>query len=142
MPETKVLVGGCFDLLHFGHLTFLNKAKALGDRLIVFLESDDFIRQHKHREPIHSQRQRAEILRALRMVDEVVELPLLPPTFEAYLEAIQKTSPQIIAITENDTQRKNKVKQAQMIGAKLVTVTTRIEGYSTSSIIKTLTRLD
>ena len=42
-----VLVGGCFDLIHYGHLKFLEAAKEQGDFLIVALESDEFIKKHK-----------------------------------------------------------------------------------------------
>src|SRR5512141_2071319 len=72
----KVVAGGCFDILHYGHFTFLSNAKKEGDCLIVILESDKFIKKHKNRQPIHSQFQRAEILAALEFVDLVVKIPL------------------------------------------------------------------
>ena len=43
----KVLVGGCFDILHFGHIRFLQEAKKLGDILIVALESDENVKRLK-----------------------------------------------------------------------------------------------
>ena len=44
-----VLVGGCFDLLHFGHIKFWEKAKEYGNFLVVALESDKFIKQKKNK---------------------------------------------------------------------------------------------
>lgn len=49
-----VLVGGCFDLLHYGHFTFLKNAKKEGDVLVVALESDEFILNQKKRKPVHT----------------------------------------------------------------------------------------
>ena len=75
MPDKlkkRVLVGGCFDILHFGHATFLQKAREAGDVLIILLESDEFIVQIKKKKPVHIQQQRAEILSALGYVDYVV----------------------------------------------------------------------
>jgi len=132
----KVLVGGCFDLIHFGHLQFLEKARALGDYLVVALEPDEFIRKHKQREPIHTQSQRARILRALRMVDEVIELPLL--THDKYFELVRVVRPQLIAVTEGDPQLANKQQQALSIGAKVIEVTPIIKNLSTKKIIAKL----
>jgi FAD synthetase len=132
----KVLVGGCFDLIHFGHLQFLEKARALGDYLVVALEPDEFIRKHKQREPIHTQSQRASILKALRVVDEVIELPLL--TYDKYFELVRVVRPQLIAVTEGDPQLANKQQQALSIGAKVIEVTPIIKNLSTKKIIAKL----
>src|SRR3989338_6184443 len=68
----KILVGGCFDLLHFGHINFLKDAKKYGDYLIVALESDENVRRMKgDNRPIHTQVQRKQMLKALEYVDEV-----------------------------------------------------------------------
>jgi D-beta-D-heptose 7-phosphate kinase/D-beta-D-heptose 1-phosphate adenosyltransferase len=65
-------INGSFDLLHSGHLYILNEARQQGDVLIVGLNSDRSIRSYKgHGRPIVSERQRAEMLLALRMVDYV-----------------------------------------------------------------------
>jgi D-beta-D-heptose 7-phosphate kinase/D-beta-D-heptose 1-phosphate adenosyltransferase len=64
---------GCFDILHAGHVTFLEKAKSYGDYLIVLLNSDKSIRKLKGRDrPIIPQDQRKLILEALECVDEVI----------------------------------------------------------------------
>ncbi len=68
-----VLTNGCFDILHVGHVRYLQQARALGDCLVVGLNSDDSVRRLKGAtRPINSQRDRAEVLGALRCVDYVV----------------------------------------------------------------------
>ena len=62
-----VLVGGCFDLLHYGHIAFLKEAKKHGDYLIVLLESDENVRRLKGEgRPFHTQKQRKEMLASCR----------------------------------------------------------------------------
>jgi FAD synthetase len=135
IPQEKkiVLVGGCFDILHFGHIQFLEKAKLAGDYLIVALEPDERITDYKHRKPSHSQEERAHNLLALRHVDAVVLLPLLHG-FQDYLELVQQIEPDIIAVTHNDPQMLNKQKQADAVGAQLITVTDMIGNFSSSAI--------
>ncbi|MBW4720538.1 D-glycero-beta-D-manno-heptose 1-phosphate adenylyltransferase [Saccharothrix obliqua] len=68
-----VATGGCFDLLHAGHVRTLEAARALGDHLVVCLNSDDSVRRLKGPDrPVNGQGERAEVLRALGCVDEVV----------------------------------------------------------------------
>lgn len=137
MTKKIVLVGGCFDLFHFGHLQFLKEAKKQGNYLIVAIDPDDFIREKKGREPVHSQQQRAEILKGLKFVDEVICLPYLK-TYEDYLALVQKIKPAVIAVTKNDPQFKNKQKQAAAVGAKVKVVTPLLSGFSSSQILKKL----
>ena len=68
-----VFTNGCFDLLHAGHVRYLRQARALGDALLVALNSDASVRALKGpSRPVTSQEDRAEILRALASVDCVV----------------------------------------------------------------------
>jgi D-beta-D-heptose 7-phosphate kinase/D-beta-D-heptose 1-phosphate adenosyltransferase len=68
-----VLTNGCFDILHRGHITYLNQARALGDVLIVGLNTDESIRRLKGPErPINSLEDRLQVLAALSCVDHVV----------------------------------------------------------------------
>jgi len=67
-----VLTNGCFDLLHIGHLRYLQQAKALGRSLIVGINSDRSVRNLKPNRPIVLESQRAELVRGLKPVDEVV----------------------------------------------------------------------
>lgn len=130
-----VLVGGCFDLIHFGHLKFLEAAKEQGDYLIVVLESDEFIKKHKRKLPVHQQGERAEILSNLNMVDLIILLPFFP-TNNNYFDLVKKISPSIIAVTEGDKQLENKKKQAKEIGAEVKEVVTNLKNFSTRNIAK------
>lgn len=68
-----VFTNGCFDILHAGHVRYLNKARSFGDCLIVGLNLDESIHRIKGPErPINSELNRAEVLGALRSVDYVV----------------------------------------------------------------------
>lgn len=68
-----VFTNGCFDILHVGHIRYLQASKALGTRLIVGLNSDASVRRIKGPDrPVNCQEDRAEVLRALACVDEVV----------------------------------------------------------------------
>jgi D-beta-D-heptose 7-phosphate kinase/D-beta-D-heptose 1-phosphate adenosyltransferase len=68
-----VATGGCFDLLHAGHIAALQAARELGDSLVVCLNSDASVRRLKGAaRPLQPQRDRAEVLRALSCVDDVV----------------------------------------------------------------------
>jgi rfaE bifunctional protein nucleotidyltransferase chain/domain len=67
-----VVTNGCFDLLHVGHVRYLQAARALGDALAVALNSDDSVRALKgERRPINPEKDRAEVLAALDCVDYV-----------------------------------------------------------------------
>jgi len=132
-----VLVGGCFDLLHFGHISFLKQAKALGDWLVIALESDKNVRRMKgDARPIHTQAQRKEMLEALTFVNTVINLPPMTGD-EEYFSFIQKIHPAIIAITEGDPITEKKNVQAKKIGAKLVIIP-KIHTPSTSQLVKLL----
>ena len=131
-----VLVGGCFDILHLGHIVFLEKAKKEGNILVVLLESDKNIKENKGNDrPINNQENRAKFLNKLRMVDKVVKLPYMKSD-EEYLKIIKKIKPEIIAVSENDENLDKKMKQAEEIGAKLIKVTNIIPHQSTSRIIE------
>ena len=71
--EKIIMTNGCFDLLHAGHVTYLEQAKALGDRLCVAVNSDASVRQLKgESRPINSLQERMTVLAALACVDWVV----------------------------------------------------------------------
>lgn len=127
----KVLVGGCFDLLHIGHVRLLKEAKKRGDLLIVALESDKHIKVRKKKTSLHTQGERAEILASLQYVDSVIVLPYLA-SYNEYLELVRRIAPQIIAVTAGDPQYKNKLRQAQAVGATVKVVTPHITGKTTT----------
>ena len=69
----KVFVNGTFDILHLGHLELLTFAQRQGDWLTVAIDSDRRVKQLKgHSRPINSMAERADLLRHLRAVDQVV----------------------------------------------------------------------
>ncbi len=67
----RVLATGVFDIIHLGHLHFLEKSKSLGDELIVIVATDNTVRKRKH-EPITPESMRLELVRGLKPVDEAV----------------------------------------------------------------------
>jgi len=66
-----VFTNGCFDIIHAGHIRYLKEAKALGDLLIIGLNSDKSVSAIKPGRPVNPQDQRAEVLSSLEMVDYV-----------------------------------------------------------------------
>jgi rfaE bifunctional protein nucleotidyltransferase chain/domain len=130
-----VLVGGCFDILHAGHIEFLTQAKQLGDALVVALESDQNVTQRKGElRPIHTQNQRKTMLEALTVVDHVILLPFMQTDHE-YLELVTYVKPAIIAVTVGDPYLPHKQKQAETIGSRVVEIP-KIPKLSTSLLTK------
>jgi cytidyltransferase-like protein len=129
-----VLVGGCFDVLHYGHVEFLKNAKNKGDILIVALEPDEKILRFKNRMPIHNQDQRATNIGSIRYVDKVIMLPNLNG-FEDYSELLKNINPDIIAVTSDDPIIEIKRMHAKHIGAELAVVIDRIQNLSSSKIV-------
>ncbi|MBQ4115002.1 D-glycero-beta-D-manno-heptose 1-phosphate adenylyltransferase [bacterium] len=71
--KTFVVTNGCFDILHVGHVRYLEKTKSFADNLIVMLNSDKSVKAIKgESRPINNEKDRAEILNALSCVDYVV----------------------------------------------------------------------
>ena len=66
-----VFTNGCFDILHKGHVRYLDRAKRLGDVLVVGLNSDSSVSRIKPGRPINSEKDRAEVLAALSSVDYI-----------------------------------------------------------------------
>jgi rfaE bifunctional protein nucleotidyltransferase chain/domain len=129
-----VLVGGCFDVFHYGHLKFLQAARNHGDALVIALESDEAITQRKKRKPVHTQKERAEILASLHIADVIIMLDYLK-TDEEYFKLVRLIRPSVIAVTEGDSQIENKQKQATAIGSRVEVVTPIVKDLSTTKII-------
>ncbi len=136
-----VLVGGCFDILHIGHITFLEKAKKEGDVLFILLEDDVKIKELKgQNRPINTQEDRAKILASLTTVDFVVMLTPMQNDI-LYDELIIHIKPAIIATTTGDPGRSHKERQARLINAKVVDVTQMISNKSTTKLVEILNEL-
>lgn len=66
-----VFTNGCFDIIHIGHIRYLNSAKKFGDILVIGLNSDNSVSKIKPGRPIINESQRAEVLASLNMVDYI-----------------------------------------------------------------------
>ena len=134
--KTIVLVGGCFDLLHRGHIEFLRSSKTVGDILVVLLESDQSIREHKgDNRPRNTQQKRAEQLLAKSDADVII---LMPYPFEDkdYDSLVTKLKPAIIATTLADPYKYHKDRQASLTGATVLEVIKRLPEHSTTKLLK------
>jgi len=70
--EVRVWCDGCYDMVHFGHANSLRQAKALGDKLIVGVHTDEEITKHKG-PPVFTEEERYKMVRGIKWVDEVIE---------------------------------------------------------------------
>ena len=132
-----VFTNGVFDLLHPGHIRYLQQARALGDLLIIGLNSDASVRRNKGPErPINSEDERAELLEALDCVDAVTIFDEETPA-----EIIKAIQPDILvkgadwaedAIVGRDT--------VEARGGRVVRVAVE-PGYSTTEIIRKIRAL-
>lgn len=129
-----VFTNGCFDVLHFGHVYYLEQAKKLGDMLVVGLNSDASVRRLKGiSRPINGEKERAYVLAALAFVDYVV-------VFE------EDTPKKLIELVKPDVLVKGgDYDLLNIVGADFVmknggTVTTIpfVEGFSSTHIIEQL----
>jgi rfaE bifunctional protein nucleotidyltransferase chain/domain len=131
-----VFTNGCFDLLHPGHIDYLEKARALGDRLLVAINSDESVRAMKGASrPILPQEERAEILAAFACVDYVIIFSEPTPR-----EVIQAVLPDVL-VKGGDWALDEIVGRSEVeaAGGRVVTIDF-LPGFSTSTIIETIIR--
>ncbi|WP_200763494.1 D-glycero-beta-D-manno-heptose-7-phosphate kinase [Nitrosophilus alvini] len=123
-----VFTNGCFDILHIGHVKYLEKAKALGDVLIVGLNSDNSVKRLKgENRPVNEQYDRAYLLAALEAVDYVVIFDEDTP-----YELIKRVKPDVLV-------KGGDYKDKEVVGsdiAKEVKLIDFVEGKSTTGIIE------
>lgn len=127
-----VFTNGCFDIIHIGHMRYLKEAKALGDVLVVGLNSDKSVTMLKPDRPITPQNQRAEILSSLEMVDYVTLFEEGTP-----YELIKLLQPDILV-------KGGDWKKEDIVGHGIVKKTVSlpyIKGISTTEIIERIKRL-
>lgn len=126
-----VFTNGCFDILHLGHIKYLQKARSLGNTLIVGLNSDASVRKIKGKgRPIFSQKARAVVLASCEYVDYVVGFSEDTP-----LGLIKALKPDVLV--KGADWQKDKIVGKDFVasyGGKAVRANF-IKGYSTSSII-------
>lgn len=130
LPQNSKIVftNGCFDILHKGHVSYLQKAKELGDILVVGLNSDRSVKELKGEErPINSQEDRAYLLASLECVDFVIIFDESTP-----YELIKEISPTFL-VKGADYEGKEVVGSEFAKEVKLIEF---VEGKSTTNIIK------
>ncbi len=134
-----VVVTGAFDLLHVGHLRFLEAARRLGDRLIVGVESDERVRRWKGpNRPVQTEEDRCELLAALRVVDEVFMITGERTDPDFYDDLLAPLHARYLAVTADDPLLEVKRAAMERIGIELRVVTPRIENRSTSHLVELL----
>jgi rfaE bifunctional protein nucleotidyltransferase chain/domain len=132
--QSIVFTNGCFDIIHYGHVDYLVKAKELGDKLVIGLNSDKSVKRLKgETRPIMNELARATLLASLVFVDAVVVFEEDTP------EDLIKTIVPDILVKGGD------YKYQDIVGADFVSVTGGlveiipfVEGYSTTDILKKL----
>ena len=127
-----VFTNGCFELLHPGHIRILEQARALGDVLIVGLNSDASVRRLKGKgRPVWPEQKRAEVLAAMECVDAVLIFDGDTPR-----EMIARLLPDVL-VKGNDWPLDQILgrEEVEESGGKVVTVPI-LRGYSTTTIIK------
>ena len=132
LGERAVFTNGCFDLLHRGHTRLLQQARALGDLLIVGLNSDASVRLLKGPfRPVLSQDERAELLSALASVDYVVIFEETDPS-----RIIEALEPDVLVKGADWAKEEVVGREAvERRGGRVVTIPL-VEGSSTSSILR------
>ena len=133
--QKAVFTNGCFDILHLGHVDYLEKARSLGDKLILALNTDSSVkRQNKGPErPINSEYARARILASLFFVDMVVLFDDNTP-----YDIISVLLPDILV--KGDDYAVDNIVGADVViknGGEVKTIPL-VQGYSTTSIINKL----
>ena len=129
--EKVILTNGCFDVLHPGHLDLLARSRALGDALVVAINSDSSVRRLKGpKRPVFPESERGEILSALRMVDYVCTFDEDTP-----LEAILAIRPDILVKGADWVDNIVGSNEVEGWGGRVVALPL-VEGQSTTGIIE------
>ena len=123
---TRIMAVGVFDLLHAGHLHYLEQAKALGDHLTVVVAHDDTVRKRKH-EPVTGQELRRRMIEGLKPVDQaIIGNPPEVPIFDI----LPQVNPDIIALGYDQEHAVDKI-QIKLDDAGLGQIKVcRVEGLS------------
>jgi len=127
-----VFTNGCFDLIHIGHIKYLRQAKALGDILIIGLNSDSSVSRIKPKRPVNPESHRSEVLSSLGMVDYVTLFDEDTP-----YELIRFIKPDILV-------KGGDWKKEDIVGSDIAKETHSlpyVEGVSTSDIIEKIKKL-
>ncbi|SFL18967.1 D-glycero-beta-D-manno-heptose 1-phosphate adenylyltransferase [Halanaerobium salsuginis] len=130
--ELIVFTNGCFDILHVGHIRYLKKAAALGDKLIVAVNNDNSVRELKGKtRPLVPEQERVEMLSALEMIDYLL---LFAETDCKKL--LSELEPQLYV--KGGDYRVEDLPEAETVysyGGKIILIT-QVKGRSTTNLIK------
>src|SRR5512139_2810796 len=129
-----VFTNGCFDLLHIGHVRYLEKSRTLGDALVVGVNSDSSVRKLKGpKRPILPAKERAEILSGLGCVDYITIFDELDP-----LKLITSLHPNVLVKGGDWTKEQIVGREVlERLGGKVVIIRF-VKGASTSTLIETI----
>lgn len=128
-----VFTNGCFDIIHKGHVKYLRQARTLGDVLIIGLNSDKSVSHIKPGRPINSEKDRAEVLAALCMVDYVTVFDERTP-----YRLIRSLKPDVLV-------KGGDWKKEDIVGSDIARETYSlpyVKGVSTTLIIEKIRKID
>lgn len=141
--EKVVFTNGCFDILHLGHVTYLEEAKKLGDRLVVAVNDDASVRslEKGDERPINPEEARAALIASLKSVDLAVIFSEPTP-----LELIEFLQPDILVKGgDYDPNEENENSATYIVGSKetrkkggTVKTIPLVSGFSTTNIVNKL----
>lgn len=129
-----VMTGGTFDILHPGHLETLEKARALGDVLVVSVARDATFRRSKGRNPVNDEQLRRKLVSSLKMVDAA-----LLGSEQEILETAVLVSPDIIALGYDQTHDDGEMRKElarRGVNVKIVRLKSSIPGIKTRDILE------
>jgi len=133
----KVLVTGVFDILHQEHISFLKKAKAAGDFLIVALETDARTRHLKGKgRPVNNLKTRILNLQRLSIADQVIPLPEQFDHPKDHLKFLEEIKPDILAISSHTPNQLQKLELMHQIGGELQIVHPHNPEVSTTRMVQ------
>jgi FAD synthetase len=113
-----IFIGGGFEVIHYGHVYTIDKAKSLGDVLVVSVARDSTIRRRKKREPLLNENDRVKLLSSLKKVDSAI----LGVQGDIYV-TLQKVAPDIVALGYDQYHMERDVlKEARIRGLKVKVV--------------------
>lgn len=125
----KVLAGGTFNIIHPGHLLFLEKARKLGDCLVVVVANDKTVLRRKGLLLMKSG-DRKKILESLSMVDKAVI-----GDERDFMKVVRKEKPDVIALGYDQELDADMKKRIEILGIKIVRIKSSLKGYKTRDIL-------
>ena len=135
----RVMATGVFDLLHPGHLHFLESAKKLGDELVVVVATDAMVRRRKH-EPVTPQEMRRQMIGALKVVDRAI----VGREDDIY-KTVEDVRPDIIALGYDQSFREEEVQKElkkRGLNVKIVRLDKDASGYDLDGTRKIISKVE